>query len=187
MGLGEKPDWINVKATVMGFPEKEDRAMFYDACPVMVPDAMTGEKRQCGKKIENFQAGSKCHCQKCDTDIDHVVQRYIAGVRISDSTGERWTTMFNEQGEQFFGCPASALKGNPERLDEVKKATVNSQVLMTLRVKERVTPDGNMRMEANCQRIRHLRGAREWTIDCRNMLTDLERYNNGDASQVQVP
>lgn len=186
MGLGERPDYINIRATIMGFPEKEDRQLWYDACPIMVDDAVSG-KRMCGKKIENFVPGSKCHCQKCDTDIDRVSVRFIAGVRVGDHTTERWATCFDEAGNDLFGCPAESLKGNPERLDQLKKQLTGNPVTMTLKVKERVTPDGNMRMESQCVRVRTIRSARDWAVDCRNMLTDLERYSVGEASQLQMP
>ena len=68
--------------------------------------------RPCGKKVDNFKPGTTMYCQKCATKIDYVNQRYIAGVKICDHTGEEWMTVFDEVGAELFGAPASEFANN---------------------------------------------------------------------------
>lgn len=194
LGQNEKPDWVNVRGQVVGFPENEDKLMFYDACPNMLPG---GEKRQCGKKVDGFVPGRVSHCQKCDMVVEKVVPRYLANVHIADHSDSVWVRFFDDAGVEFFGCPAADLKDNPKKTAALKSSLQGQPVTLTLKVKENISPDGIRRNDyvaasamqdrPGQKRCQVIRSASDWAADCRNMLRDLDRYAAGDASAAQVP
>ena len=105
LGMGEKPDYFNVKGTVIFV--KQDN-LFYPACP----------KEGCNKKVTMMDQHS-WRCEKCDMNYEAPQYRYIINANVQDYTGSIWLSGFNEVGEQMLGATATELAQLKESGDEV--------------------------------------------------------------------
>lgn len=84
IGMGEKPDYFNVLATVT-YIKSDTGNISYMACPT----------DGCNKKV--IETGpSKYRCERCQKEFDRCDHRYIMTIQISDSTGAQWVQAFNE-------------------------------------------------------------------------------------------
>ncbi|PKA59761.1 hypothetical protein AXF42_Ash011885 [Apostasia shenzhenica] len=90
----DKPAFFSVKAYVSLI--KPDQAMWYRAC------------KACNKKVTDA-IGSGYWCEACQKNEEQCSLRYIMVMKISDSTGEAWVSVFNEQAEKIIGCTADEL------------------------------------------------------------------------------
>lgn len=102
LGMSEKPDYFNVKATV-GHIRQEN--LSYPACP----------SKDCNKKV--FMDGNGWRCEKCDTVYPAPEHRYIMSFNVWDHTEQVWLNGFNDIGQQLLGRPAGDmydLKENDE-------------------------------------------------------------------------
>jgi replication factor A1 len=83
LGLGEKPDYISVKGTVVYI--KHDNDPWYTAC--ITPN--------CNKKVTESMHGQWL-CEKCNKQFDSCQRRYILTISMSDHSGSYWFSLFNE-------------------------------------------------------------------------------------------
>ncbi|XP_020596054.1 replication protein A 70 kDa DNA-binding subunit B [Phalaenopsis equestris] len=90
----EKPVFFSIKAYVSFI--KQDQTMWYRAC------------KTCNKKVTDA-VGSGYWCEACQKNDDQCSLRYIMVMKISDSSGEAWASVFNEQAEKIVGCTADEL------------------------------------------------------------------------------
>ncbi|KAG9445573.1 hypothetical protein H6P81_011701 [Aristolochia fimbriata] len=91
----EKPVFFSLKAYVSFI--KPDQTMWYRACKL------------CNKKVTEA-LGSGYWCEGCQKNDAECSLRYILVVKISDSSGEGWVSVFNEQAEKVIGCTADELE-----------------------------------------------------------------------------
>ncbi|XP_052142453.1 replication protein A 70 kDa DNA-binding subunit A [Oryza glaberrima] len=130
LGMGDKPDWITVKATVIFF---KNESFFYTACPNMIGD------RQCNKKVTKSTTGNWT-CDKCDREFEECDYRYLLQFQIQDHSGTAWVTAFQEAGQELLGCSATELNALKEREDPRFADTMLNclfqEYLLRLKVKE---------------------------------------------------
>ncbi|RLN08033.1 replication protein A 70 kDa DNA-binding subunit A [Panicum miliaceum] len=135
LGMGDKPDWVTVKATVVFF--KTD-SFCYTACPNLIGD------RQCGKKVTKSVSGNWL-CDKCNQEFPECDYRYLLQLQIQDHSGTAWATAFQEAGEELLGCSARELymfKENEDpRYTDVLLQGLYRQYLLRLKVKEETYGD----------------------------------------------
>jgi len=135
LGMGDKPDWVTVKATVVFF--KTD-SFCYTACPNVIGD------RQCSKKVTKSDSGNWL-CDKCNQEFTECDYRYLLQLQIQDHTGTAWATAFQEPGEELLGCSARELymfKENEDpRYTDVLLQGLYRQYLLRLKVKEETYGD----------------------------------------------
>ncbi|WVZ73420.1 hypothetical protein U9M48_021726 [Paspalum notatum var. saurae] len=135
LGMGDKPDWVTVKATVVFF--KTD-SFCYAACPNMIGD------RQCSKKVTKSDSGNWL-CDKCNQEFPECDYRYILQIQIQDHTGTTFVTAFQECGQELLGCSARELylfKENEDpRYTDVLLQCLYQDYLLRLKVKEETYGD----------------------------------------------
>ena len=102
LGMGEKPDYFNVRATAVFF--KKDNCM-YQACP----------SADCNKKVS--EENGNFRCEKCDRTYPDFQYRMILSSNIADFSGNQWITSFQESAEAILGVPAEKL-GHLKDTDE---------------------------------------------------------------------
>ncbi|KAL6633431.1 hypothetical protein ACP70R_026102 [Stipagrostis hirtigluma subsp. patula] len=130
LGLGDKPDWVTVKAAVIFL--KTD-SFYYTACPNVVGD------RQCNKKVTKADSGNWL-CDKCNQEFPECDYRYLLQLQIQDHSGTTWATAFQETAQELLGCSArelSTLKENEDpRYTEILIQCLYQDYLLRLKVKE---------------------------------------------------
>lgn len=135
LGMGDKPDWVTVKATIIFF--KTD-TFCYTACPNVIGD------RQCNKKVTKSDSGNWL-CDKCNQEFPECDYRYILQLQIQDHTGTTYATAFQEPGEELLGCSARELymfKENEDpRYTDVLLHCLYRDYLLRLKVKEETYGD----------------------------------------------
>ncbi|KAG0477209.1 hypothetical protein HPP92_013612 [Vanilla planifolia] len=110
----DKPVFFSVKAYVSLI--KPDQTMWYRAC------------KTCNKKVTDA-IGSGYWCEACQKNADQCSLRYIMVMKASDSSGEAWFSVFNEQAEKIIGCTADELdrikseEGDEKFQKKLKEAT----------------------------------------------------------------
>ncbi|KAK8918529.1 hypothetical protein KSP39_PZI021340 [Platanthera zijinensis] len=90
----EKPVFFSIKAYVSHI--KPDQTMWYRAC------------KTCNKKVTDA-VESGYWCEACQKNDDQSSLRYIMVMKVSDSSGEAWLSVFNEHAEKIIGCTADEL------------------------------------------------------------------------------
>ncbi|TPX37051.1 hypothetical protein SmJEL517_g00865 [Synchytrium microbalum] len=105
LGMGDKPDYINTKATITHIKREN---MSYPACPT------------CNKKMG--EDGGGWRCEKCDKVLPQPTHRYLLNMTLSDHTGVVWATAFNTEAEMILGVKADDLA----RFKEEDEAQFNS-------------------------------------------------------------
>ncbi|CAO2047309.1 unnamed protein product [Urochloa humidicola] len=135
LGMGDKPDWVTVKATVVFF--KTD-SFCYTACPNMIGN------RQCNKKVIKSDSGNWL-CDKCNQEFPECDYKYLLQLQIQDHSGTAWATAFQEPGQELLGCSARDLymfKENEDpRYTDVLLQGLYRQYLLRLKVKEETFGD----------------------------------------------
>ncbi|KAK8953740.1 hypothetical protein KSP40_PGU007137 [Platanthera guangdongensis] len=90
----EKPVFFSIKAYVSHI--KPDQTLWYRAC------------KTCNKKVTDA-VESGYWCEACQKNDDQSSLRYIMVMKVSDSSGEAWLSVFNEHAEKIIGCTADEL------------------------------------------------------------------------------
>lgn len=132
LGMGDKPDWVTVKATVCFI--KTDN-FFYTACPLNIGD------RKCNKKVKKSSSGNWI-CERCEKEFVECDYRYLLQVQVQDHTGTTWITAFQESGEEILGLPAKELHiiknedMDDDRFAEIVKRCLFEQFFFKLKIKE---------------------------------------------------
>uniref|UniRef100_A0A0A9BTY5 Replication factor A 1, rfa1, putative n=1 Tax=Arundo donax TaxID=35708 RepID=A0A0A9BTY5_ARUDO len=129
LGMGDKPDWVTVKATVIFF--KTD-SFCYTACPNVIGD------RQCNKKVTKSDSGNWL-CDKCNQEFPECDYRYLLQLQIQDHSGTTWATAFQESGQEILGCSARDLymfkENDDPRYTDILIQCLYQQYLLRLKVK----------------------------------------------------
>ncbi len=95
LGMSEKPDYFNVRATVVYI--KQDN-LYYTACP----------SDGCNKKV-TLDNDNNWRCEKCDRSYEQPEYRYILSTNVADASGQIWLSGFNEDAAKIIGMPAGEL------------------------------------------------------------------------------
>ncbi|KAJ1253722.1 hypothetical protein BS78_04G294900 [Paspalum vaginatum] len=167
LGMGDKPDWVTVKATVTFF--KTD-TFCYAACPNMIGD------RQCSKKVTKSDSGNWL-CDKCNQEFPECDYRYILQMQIQDHTGTTYATAFQECGQELLGCSARELymfKENEDpRFTDVLLQCLYQDYLLRLKVKEETYGD-ERRVKNTVAKVERVDSSAEskFVLDCISRLTE---------------
>ncbi|KAF3357892.1 hypothetical protein VD0004_g9366 [Verticillium dahliae] len=108
LGMGEKQDFFNLKATIVYI--KQD-TFAYPAC----------RNEGCNKKVVDMNDGT-WRCDKCDVSHDRPEYRYIMSVNVCDHTSQLWLSCFDEVGRSIMGMSADQLMELKEGGDEATLA-----------------------------------------------------------------
>ncbi|KAN0064628.1 Replication factor A protein 1 [Thecaphora frezii] len=95
LGTGEKPDYFNVRATIVYV--KQDN-LWYTACPA----------DSCNKKV-NQEHDGLWRCEKCDKSYEAPQYRYLLSTNVADMSGQMWLSGFNDDAEKIIGKTAAEL------------------------------------------------------------------------------
>eukprot|EP00754_Rhynchopus_humris_P001971 Rhum_TRINITY_DN11115_c1_g1::Rhum_TRINITY_DN11115_c1_g1_i1::g.42412::m.42412/K07466/RFA1, RPA1, rpa; replication factor A1 len=176
LGRGEKPDFLWIRATIVALNER----MFYLACPHATtrPD---GKPATCNKKVcdPNEETGT-CLVHG---EVTKPVARYMASLRVGDTTSQQFVTMFDEQAEAFFGRKAQEYWRRDDLVQATKKDVEWQPVLLTLSVKQDIV-DGQPRMKYVVKRIKRIsqeidsRGVSGLVSEARALRREIDRYHN---------
>ncbi|CAO1612768.1 unnamed protein product [Parajaminaea phylloscopi] len=93
---GEKPDYFNLRATVIYIKQEN---LYYPACP----------SQGCNKKV-TMEDTNSWRCEKCDATYPAPEYRYIVAANVADHTDSLWLSGFNDVGEQLIGMSATELE-----------------------------------------------------------------------------
>uniref|UniRef100_A0A0D9VLR4 Replication protein A subunit n=1 Tax=Leersia perrieri TaxID=77586 RepID=A0A0D9VLR4_9ORYZ len=130
LGMGDKPDWVTVKASVIFF---KNESFCYTSCPNMIGD------RQCSKKVTKGITGNWT-CDRCNKEFEECDYRYLLQLQIQDHSGTTWVTAFQEAGQELLGCSARELNALKEREDprfaDTMLACLFQDYLLRLKIKE---------------------------------------------------
>ncbi|KAJ3084620.1 Replication factor A protein 1, partial [Quaeritorhiza haematococci] len=126
LGMGEKPDYFLLKATIMYI--KNENA-WYPACT----------SDNCNKKVTEDGTG-KWRCERCDITMPNAEFRYIMPISVADHTGQIYVQAFNEIGNQILRRTANELVQLKDDDEEAYKAVFADalfhDVLMKVRAKQ---------------------------------------------------
>ncbi|SPO26224.1 probable Replication factor-A protein 1 [Ustilago trichophora] len=95
LGMSEKPDYFNVRATVVYIKQEN---LYYTACP----------SDGCNKKVA-LDHENNWRCEKCDRSYEAPEYRYILSTNVADATGQIWLSGFNEDASKLIGMSAGEL------------------------------------------------------------------------------
>ncbi|EST08505.1 Replication factor A, C-terminal [Kalmanozyma brasiliensis GHG001] len=95
LGMTEKPDYFNVRATVVYIKQEN---LYYTACP----------SDGCSKKV-SLDHENNWRCEKCDRSYEAPEYRYILQTNVSDATGQIWLSGFNDDATKLIGMSAGEL------------------------------------------------------------------------------
>ncbi|ETS61649.1 hypothetical protein PaG_04143 [Moesziomyces aphidis] len=95
LGMTEKPDYFNVRATVVYIKQEN---LYYTACP----------SDGCNKKVTPDHEGN-WRCEKCDRSYEQPEYRYILSTNVADATGQIWLSGFNDDATKLMGMSAGEL------------------------------------------------------------------------------
>lgn len=152
LGLNEKSDFFNVKATINFF--KTD-TFSYPAC---INQNSGDQQGSCNRKIID-QGNGTWRCEKCDIVYDQPNYRYILNCSIMDATGQLWTTLFDAEAAKVLGVSANELyRLSMEDNDQFKAIVENATMKeYSFRIKARLeTYNGNTRIRYQTNTIREL-------------------------------
>lgn len=104
LGMNEKPDYFNLKATIVYI--KQD-TFAYPAC----------RSENCNKKVVDMQDGT-WKCESCNVTHDRPQYRYVMSVNVCDHTSQLWLSCFDEVGRSIMGMSADDLMDLRETGDD---------------------------------------------------------------------
>ncbi len=130
-----------------------DKKPWYEACN---NPALQSSERPCRKKV-NGTPGSY-HCDSCNVSFPECKYLYIANVSVSDGTGQKYVSVFNEDAEVLFGCPASEIAGllaadMKDRVDAMLTEQNYKLCEMRLRFKAEMAAQGEDRVRATAMNL----------------------------------
>ena len=134
-----------VRATLMFI--KEDNLM-YDSC----------KEENCTKKVYKNEFG-EYRCEKCDKNSYECTHRYLIHANISDSTGQLWATLFNDQAILLLGMSASDFRemadNDPNQSQMFIKKFLYREYIIKLRSRQDNYND-EIKMRHNISEIREV-------------------------------
>jgi replication factor A1 len=125
LGMGEKPDYFCLKATVSFLKREPDP--WYTAC--------TGP--ECNKKVVETMNG-RWMCEKCNQEYSECRRRYMLSVVLQDTSGTTWFSAFDDIATRIIGKTADELYMMKANGDSAGfEAAFNSALFKTYLVKAR--------------------------------------------------
>jgi len=168
LGHNEKPDWVDVKATLMYI--KTDRA-WYEAC------TNQRDGRQCNKKVIPMTGDmdGPFTCEKCNAQIDRCQRRYILSAQFSDATGKQWMTIFNDEGEKLMGGKTAddlnmLMESDHQQYKDLFQTVCFQQYKMALRIKVESVQE-EMRVKATVRNISPV----DYVAESQRLLGEIEK------------
>ncbi|CAF2246060.1 unnamed protein product [Rotaria magnacalcarata] len=161
IGLGDKPDYVSVKAVVTLI--KKDSAV-YMMCP----------EGKCGKKIVDENNGTY-RCEKCNKTYNSFKWAYMISAEISDTTGAQWVTIFRNEAETLLGVSAEEF-GNHKLnqaesiVDEIISKAINHELIFKLRAKAEQYND-ERKIRFTCVSITEI----DWPAHGRRLLNEINQ------------
>ncbi|CAF1246914.1 unnamed protein product [Rotaria sordida] len=164
LGLNDKPDYINIKATTTLI--KKDTAV-YMMCP----------EERCGKKVVDENNGT-FRCEKCNKTYNHFKWSYMISAEISDSTGAQWISAFRNEAETLLGISADEfgnhkLNQNENIIDDIFQKTMNRERIFKLRIKSDQYND-EQRMRLTCMRVSDI----DWSSHGRRLIEEINQIES---------
>lgn len=124
VGTGDKPDYFSVKASIT-FCKPDNFA--YPACTNQVQHGDGSRPPQlCNKKLIYQDHDGTWRCEKCDANYDQAAYRYILSCSVTDSTGQMWLTLFDEQAKKLLDIDATELQRKKEENPDASSAIFTS-------------------------------------------------------------
>lgn len=105
LGMSEKPDFFNIKATVNFFKTEN---FCYPACNNSLQSSSQQPSTTCNRKVVEQPDGT-WRCEKCDINFNEPHYRYILNCSVMDSSGQLWMTLFDQEANKLFGKTAGEL------------------------------------------------------------------------------
>lgn len=133
LGLGDKPDYISCRATVMQLRNDKTKPPWYMACAT------------CNKKVQDSGNGL-FSCEKCNNEQATAIPRYILSAVVADATGAQWVSMFNEQAEAVLQVKADQMNqwlqsGMEQQYEAAFKAAQHKQFSWKIRARAELQQD----------------------------------------------
>jgi replication factor A1 len=131
-----------------------ERFPWYDACKGL------RDGKPCAKKV--VLSGDHYHCDGCGSTLSDCQPRYILSAFISDESGSKMVSFFNDQAEAVVGYPASELKSwidpsDPDsgiqRINEHFASLCNREIALSLRVGLENGTDGQIYVRYRCHKV----------------------------------
>lgn len=165
LGLKEEPEFFSTKATI-NFLKKDTYS--YPAC-VNKPD---GRDNTCNRKIID-QGDGTWRCEKCDINYNEPSYRYILSASIMDSTGQIWTTFFDQDASKLLGLSANELKkleaeGDP-KFDEIMENSIMKEYGFRIKARQD-SYNGNTRIRYQTQGLYDL----DFSVECEQLIKELD-------------
>lgn len=163
LGFGEKPDYMDVKATLTYI--KSDPDPWYRSCTS--PDC----KRKVTEQLNSY------FCEKCQREMPECAYRYILTVSGTDHSGSVYLSCFDEHANILLGKSAEELNSfkasdMQARYDATfQEATFGTHILR-LRVKAEQVND-EQRVKSTIMNIRPVNLVQE----SRDLITAIKAYN----------
>jgi replication factor A1 len=106
LGFGADADYFNLKATVMYIKQG---TMYYAAC----------QTEKCNRKVIEHEP-DQWRCENCDKSWPRPSYRYVLQICVSDHTGQKWISAFDESARVIMGHSADELQQLKDDGDETK-------------------------------------------------------------------
>ncbi|CAF0927115.1 unnamed protein product [Adineta ricciae] len=161
LGLGDKPDYISVKA--MTTLIKKDTAV-YMMCP----------EERCGKKVVDENNGSY-RCEKCNKTYSNFKWAYMVSAEISDPTGSQWITVFRNEAEALLGVTADEfgthkLNQSESIIEDIVRKAMNHERIFKLRAKAEQYND-ERRIRFTCMSVSDI----DWPSHGRRLIDEIKQ------------
>ncbi len=136
LGLGSKPDYVDIKGLVSFVKHDQDRGPWYTSCPA----------EGCNKKVTQ-SVDNGWHCEKCNRTYPNCMRRYILSISLVDHTGRAYFTAFNDTAQPLLGdISAETLNewkenGQEAQYEDAFLEVLHKQVLCRVRVKAEMVND----------------------------------------------
>ncbi|CAF0967358.1 unnamed protein product [Adineta ricciae] len=161
LGLGDKPDYINVKALLTII--KKDSAV-YMMCP----------ERGCGKKVVDENNGTY-RCEKCNKIYTNFEWAYMLSAEISDVTGSQWINIFRHEAEALLGISADEfgnyrMNQNESIIDNVVNKAMKHERIFKLRAKvDQFNEERKVRF--TCTHVSDV----DWAFNARRLIDEIKQ------------
>ncbi len=136
LGLGAKPDYVDIKGLVSFVKHDQDKGPWYTSCPA----------EGCNKKVTQ-SVDNGWHCEKCNRTYPNCIRRYILSISLVDHTGRAYFTAFNDTAQPLLGdVSAETLNewkenGQEAQYEDAFLEVLHKQILCRVRVKAEMVND----------------------------------------------
>lgn len=166
LGMNDKPDYFEIRSTLIFFKQDMDRPPWYTACPT----------QGCNKKVTELD--NEWRCEKCDRTHPTRKLRYILTTLVADYSGSQWLTAFNDEAEKILYKTAEELKGlidlnNEEEFKRVFNEANFKQYIFSCRAKVDTSGE-EIRTRVTISRVKVV----DPLTESKNMLKEIAKYDN---------